>query len=50
MEQAQKAVDSIVDGVKKVAVGEKKAKVKKDKSGGDGGADAVSISSQKTVS
>ena len=43
MDQAQKAVGSIVDGVKKVAVGEKKQKVKKDKSGGgDGGADAVS--------
>ena len=47
MEQAQQAVDSIVDGVKKVAVGEKKQKVKKVKSGGDGGADAVS--SQKTT-
>ena len=39
MEAAQKAVDSVVDGVKKVAIGEKKPKVKKEK-GGDGGADA----------
>lgn len=39
MEKAQKAVDSVVDGVKKVAIGEKKTKVKKEK-GGDGGADA----------
>jgi threonyl-tRNA synthetase len=31
MEQAQKAVDSVVDGVKKVAIGEKKQKQKKDK-------------------
>lgn len=46
MEKAKDAVESIVDGVKKVAVGgkEKKPKVKKEKSGGgggDGGADAV---------
>ncbi|KAH8592237.1 putative threonyl-tRNA synthetase, cytoplasmic [Bisporella sp. PMI_857] len=39
MEKAQKAVDSVVDGVKKVAIGEKKPKAKKEK-GGDGGADA----------
>lgn len=41
MEAANKAVDSIVDGVKKVAMGdkaEKKAKAKKEK-GGDSGAD-----------
>ena len=39
MEKAQKAVDSVVDGVKKVAIGkEKKSKAKKEK-GGDGGAD-----------
>ncbi|KAH8661362.1 putative threonyl-tRNA synthetase, cytoplasmic [Tricladium varicosporioides] len=39
MEKAQKVVDSVADGVKKVTIGEKKQKVKKDKSG-DGGADA----------
>jgi threonyl-tRNA synthetase len=42
MDKAQKVVDSVVDGVKKVAIGEKgekKQKVKKEK-GGDGGADA----------
>ena len=41
MEKAQEAIESVVDGVKKVAVGdkkEKKQKVKKDK--GDGGAEA----------
>jgi threonyl-tRNA synthetase len=38
MEAAQKAVDSVADGVKKVVIGEKKPKVKKEK-GGDGGAD-----------
>jgi len=39
MVQAQKAVDAVVDGVKKVAIGsEKKSKAKKEK-GGDGGAD-----------
>jgi hypothetical protein len=38
MEEAQHAVGSIVDGVKKVAIGEKKPKAKKEK-GGDGGAD-----------
>ena len=38
MEGAKKAVDSVVEGVKKVAIGEKKQKVKKEK-GGDGGAD-----------
>jgi len=38
METAQKAVDSVVDGVKKVAIGDKKPKAKKEK-GGDGGAD-----------
>jgi threonyl-tRNA synthetase len=39
MDKAQKAVDAVVDGVKKVAIGnEKKPKVKKEK-GGDGGAD-----------
>ena len=39
MENAQKAIDSLADGVKKVAVGEKKPKVKKEKAK-DGGADA----------
>ncbi|KAL2072288.1 hypothetical protein VTL71DRAFT_11631 [Oculimacula yallundae] len=39
MEKAQKAVEAVADGVKKVAIGEKKQKVKKEK-GGDGGADA----------
>jgi threonyl-tRNA synthetase len=39
MEKAHKAVDAVVDGVKKVAIGnEKKAKAKKEK-GGDGGAE-----------
>ncbi len=38
MEKAQKAVDSVVDGVRKVAIGEKKQKVKKAK-GGDSGED-----------
>jgi threonyl-tRNA synthetase len=39
MEKARKTVDSVVDGVKKVAIGnEKKSKAKKEK-GGDGGAD-----------
>jgi hypothetical protein len=33
MENAQKAVDSVVDGVKKVAIGEKKPKQKKEKGG-----------------
>ncbi|RDW73868.1 putative threonyl-tRNA synthetase [Coleophoma crateriformis] len=37
MEAAQKAVDSVVDGVKKVAIGEKKQKVKKEKGGAVGG-------------
>lgn len=41
MDKAKDAVGSIVDGVKKVTVGEKKQKVKKEKSSGDGGADAV---------
>lgn len=31
MEKAQKAVDAVVDGVKKVAIGEKKQKPKKEK-------------------
>lgn len=39
MDKAQKAIDSVVDGVKKVAIGEKKQKVKKEKKG-DGGADS----------
>ncbi|KAI9052515.1 hypothetical protein LZ554_003859 [Drepanopeziza brunnea f. sp. 'monogermtubi'] len=39
MEQAQKAVEAVAEGVKKVAIGEKKQKVKKEK-GGDSGADA----------
>lgn len=39
MQNAKKAVGSVVEGVKKVAIGEKKQKVKKEK-GGDGGADA----------
>lgn len=39
MENAHKAVDSAVDGVKKLAIGDKKPKVKKEK-GADGGADA----------
>jgi threonyl-tRNA synthetase len=43
MEKAQNAVDSVVDGVKKVAIGEKKQKPKKEKGGGDGGADAMYI-------
>jgi hypothetical protein len=39
MEKAHKAVDAVVDGVKKVAIGsDKKSKAKKEK-GGDGGAD-----------
>jgi threonyl-tRNA synthetase len=38
MEAAQKVVDSTVDGVKKIAIGEKRPKVKKEK-GGDSGAD-----------
>ena len=40
MEKAQKAVDSVVDGVKKATIGEKKQKVKKEKAG-DGGAEGV---------
>ncbi len=41
MDKAQKAVDSAVEGVKKVAIGgDKKQKVKKEK-GGDGGASAA---------
>lgn len=37
MDKAQKAVDSVVDGVKKVAIGEKKPKApKKDKSASKG--------------
>lgn len=39
MEKAQKAVEAVTEGVKKVAIGEKKPKVKKEKGGGDGGAD-----------
>ncbi|CZS95071.1 probable threonine-tRNA ligase, cytosolic [Rhynchosporium agropyri] len=39
MEKAQKAVEAVAEGVKSVAIGEKKQKVKKEK-GGDGGADA----------
>ncbi|KAF4633347.1 hypothetical protein G7Y89_g4771 [Cudoniella acicularis] len=39
MDKAQKAVDPVVDGFKKVAIGEKKQKVKKDKAA-DSGADA----------
>lgn len=39
MEQAQKAVEVVAEGVKKVAIRDKKQKVKKEK-GGDGGADA----------
>lgn len=42
MEKAQKAVDSVVDGVKKVTMGEKKQKPKKDKPV-DSGADSVSV-------
>jgi hypothetical protein len=42
MEKAQKAGDSVVDGVKKATIGEKKQKVKKEKGGGDGGADGAS--------
>lgn len=41
MEKAQKAVEAVADGVKKVTIGdkkEKKPKVKKEKAGGDGGA------------
>jgi threonyl-tRNA synthetase len=41
MEKAHKAVDAVVDGVKKVAIGsEKKPKTKKEK-GGDGGAEGA---------
>jgi len=41
MDKAQKAVDSAVEGVKKVAIGGgKKQKVKNEK-GGDGGASAA---------
>lgn len=36
MEKAQAALDSVVDSVKNVAIGEKKPKVKKQK-GGDSG-------------
>lgn len=43
MESAHKAVDSIIDGVKKVAMGEKKQKVKKEKGGGDSGADGGAL-------
>jgi len=41
MEQASKAVDSVVDSVKKVTIGEKKQKPKKEKKdkSADGGAD-----------
>lgn len=45
MEKAQKAVDSAVDGVKKIAIGgknEKKQKAKKEKEG-DGGADGGAL-------
>lgn len=39
MDAAKSAVDAVAAGVKKVAIGEKKQKVKKDKSG-DGWADS----------
>jgi threonyl-tRNA synthetase len=42
METAHKAVDSIVDGIKKVSMGDKKQKVKKEK-GGDGGAEGGAL-------
>jgi threonyl-tRNA synthetase len=48
MEAAQKAVDSVIDGVKKVTMtekGEKKPKAKKEK-GGDGGADGGALELQ----
>lgn len=48
MEKAQKAVEAVAEGVKKVAIGEKKQKVKKEK-GGDGGADAGKTWSSRTV-
>lgn len=48
MEKAQKAVEAVAEGVKKVAIGEKKPKVKKEK-GGDGGADAGKLSSFKIL-
>ncbi|PQE13285.1 hypothetical protein CJF31_00008304 [Rutstroemia sp. NJR-2017a BVV2] len=40
MDQAKEAVEKVTEGVKKVAVGEKKQKPKKEKAGGDGGVDA----------
>ncbi|KAG9249162.1 putative threonyl-tRNA synthetase, cytoplasmic [Calycina marina] len=40
MEQAQEVVDDVVEGVKNVAIGDKKPKVKKEKKKADGGADA----------
>lgn len=57
MDKAKEAVDSVVDGLKKVTVGEgekkeKKPKVKKEKSGaggGDGGADAVWLNAVNIV-
>lgn len=39
MEKAQKAVDAVAGGMKKVVIGEKKPKAKKEKSG-DGGAES----------
>jgi threonyl-tRNA synthetase len=39
MEKAQGVVESAIDGLKQVTIGEKKPKVKKQK-GGDGGEDA----------
>jgi threonyl-tRNA synthetase len=42
METAHKAVDSIVDGIKKVSMGDKKQRVKKEK-GGDGGAEGGAL-------
>ena len=42
MEQAQKAVDSVVGGLKKATISEKKPKNKKDK-GGDSGADSATL-------
>lgn len=40
MEKAKQAVDSVVDGAKKLTVSEKKPKAKKEK-GGVGGADVT---------
>lgn len=40
MDQAQQVVDSVVTGIKKATLSEKKPKVKKEKKTGDGGADS----------